>query len=178
MNKIITIFILFITIGLSENAIPSALLDFSDYDNNEQIDRKTERFYGVNPYNIAGMLYTKSWNYSSEQSKQRDIDIHWGTNLATWSIGVNVKKYWYNSKYKAISYFTSSSSSFALIIPMMGGNKGPVPIDVNSIAAGIDLKVLRFNKFDIGVTVGLQCVGSLILMEASPLPVANIFIKH
>lgn len=178
MNKIITIFILFITIGLSENTIPSALLDFSNYDDNEKIDRKIERFLGVNPYNVAGMLYTKSWNYSSDQSKQRDIDIHWGTNLVTWSVGVNMKKYWYNSKYKAISYFTSSSSSFALIIPMMGGNKGPVPFDVNSIAAGIDLKVVRFNKFDIGVTVGLQCVGSLIRMEGGPLPVANIFIKY
>ncbi len=177
MNKKITIFILFITIGLSENTIPKVLLDFYDYDDNEKIDRKTEKFYGLNPYNIAGMLYTKSWNYSSDQSKQRDVDIHWGTNLVTWSVGVNVKKYWYNSKYKAISYFTSSSSSFALILPM-GGSKGPVPIDVNSIAAGIDLKVVRFNNFDIGVTVGLQCVGSLIRMEGGPLPVANIFIKY
>ena len=76
MNKIITIFILFITIGLSQNTIPSALLDFSDYDDNKKIDRKIERFYGLNPYNIAGILYTKSWNYSSDQLKQRDIDFH------------------------------------------------------------------------------------------------------
>jgi len=176
MNKIITIFILFITIGLSQNTIPSALLDFSDYDDNKKIDRKIERFYGLNPYNIAGILYTKSWNYSSDQLKQRDVDFHWGTNLVTWSVGVNVKKYWYNSKYKAISYFTSYSSSFALILPM-GGSKGPVPIDVNSIAAGIDLKVIRFNRFDIGVTVGLQCVGSFVQMKGSPVPVANIFLS-
>jgi hypothetical protein len=166
-------YILILSLFISFISSATALLDFSDYEDNEKIDRKIERFYGVNPYNIAGILYTKSWNYSSDQSKQRDVDIHWGTNIVTWSVGVNVKKYWYDSKYKAISYFSSYSSSFALVLPM-GGSKGPVPIDVNSVAAGIDFNVIRLNKFDIGFTAGLQCIGSFVLMDASPVPVFNI----
>ena len=175
MNKIITIFIIFITIGLSENAIPSALLDFSDYANNEQIDRKTERFHGLNPYNLAGFLYTTSWNYSSDQLKQRDVDIHLGTNVLQFGAGVNVKQYWFNSKYRAVSYFSSYSSTLALILGM--GKEGGAGIDIQSIAAGIDLKVIRFNKYDIGITVGLQCIGSLIRMKGGALPVFNISIS-
>ena len=177
MNKIITIFILFITIGLSENTIPSALLDFSNYDDNEKIDRKIERFCGVNPYNIAGILYTKSWNYSSDQSKQRDVDIHWGTNLVSWGVGMNVKKYWYNSKYKAVSYFSSASSSFSVLLGM-GKDAEGLGLDIQILASGVDINLIRFNNFDIGLSAGIGAGGSFVLMKGSAMPFVNISIKH
>ena len=176
MNKIITIFILFITIGLSENTIPSALLDFSNYDDNEKIDRKIERFCGVNPYNIAGILYTKSWNYSSDQSKQRDVDIHWGTNLVSWGVGVNVKKYWYNSKYKAVSYFSSASSSFSVLLGM-GKEAEGLGLDIQILASGVDINLIRFNNFDIGLSAGIGVGGSFVLMKGGAMPFVNISLR-
>jgi len=172
MKKIITIFTLFLTIISSQNTIPSALLDFSDK-SNDNINRRVERFYGLNPYNVGGILYTKSTSYATNESLQRDVDIHWGTNLITWSIGINVKQYWYNSKYKAVSYFSSVSTNLGLVLGM-GGEDGGTGLDFHSIASGIDFNVVRFNNFDIRFTLGLQTLGSFTLMKGQPIPVINV----
>ena len=171
MKKIITIFTLFLTIISSQNTIPSALLDFSDK-SNDNINRKVERFYGLNPYNLGGIVYTKSTSYATNESLQRDIDIHWGTNFFSWSVGINVKQYWYNSKYNAVSYFSSVSSNLGLVIGM-GGDNGGKGLDFHSIASGIDFNVVRFNNFDIRFTLGLQTLGSFTLMKGWAIPVIN-----
>ena len=177
MNKIITIFILFITTGLSQNEIPSSLLDLSDYANNEQIDRKTERFHGINPYNVAGFLYTKSLNIRTDDLIQRDVDWHYGTSLIVFGIGVNVKQYWFESKYKAVSYFSSASSSFSVVLGM-GKEAEGLGLDIQILASGVDINLIRFNNFDIGLSAGIGVGGSFVLMKGAPAPFVNISIKH
>tara|TARA_B100000676_G_scaffold113760_1_gene113380 strand:- start:3033 stop:3569 length:537 start_codon:yes stop_codon:yes gene_type:complete len=175
MKKIITIITLYFTICFSQDAIPSALLDFSNYTDEKQIDRPIERFYGLNPYNLGGLLYTKSSNYSSDKLLQRDIDFHWGTNMITWSLGINVKQYWFNSKYKAVSYFSSTSSSLGIVLGM--GSEGGMGLDIHSIASGIDFNLIRFNSFDIRFTLGLQAIGSFTIMKGSAIPVINFSLR-
>jgi len=175
MKTITTIFILMISMGTSQDTIPSALLDFSDYNNYEEIDRPVERFYGLNPYNIGGGLYTKSTNVSTNKLAQKDIDLHWGTNIVTWSLGINVKQYWFNSKYKAVSYFTSTSSSLGIVLGM--GSEGGMGLDIHSIASGIDFNLIRFNSFDIRFTLGLQAIGSFTIMKGSAIPVINFSLR-
>ena len=174
MKKNITIITLFFTICFSQYVSPSALLDFTS-DAYQEIDRPIERFYGLNPYNLGGVLYTKSSNYSSDELLQRDIDTHWGTNMVTWSLGINVKQYWFYSKYKAVSYFTSSSSSLGIVLGM--GSEGGMGLDFHSIAAGVDFNLIRFNRFDIRFTLGLQTIGSFTLMKASAMPVINFSLR-
>jgi len=174
MKKIITIITLFFTICFSQDTIPSALLDFSNYADDEQIDRPIERFIGINPYNLAG-VYTKSLNISTDDSIQRDVDWHWGTTLLAFGIGVNVRQYWFNSKYKAVSYFTSTSSSLGIVLGM--GSEGGMGLDFHSIASGVDFNLIRFNRFDIRFTLGLQTIGSFTLMKGSAMPVINFSLR-
>lgn len=174
MNKIITIFILFITIGLSQNEIPSSLLDFSDYADNEQINRPIERFIGINPYNLAG-VYTKSLNISTDDLIQRDVDWHWGTTLIAFGVGVNVKQYWFESKYKAVSYFSSASSSFSVLLGM--GKDAGLGLDIQILASGVDINLIRFNNFDIGLSAGIGVGGSFVLMKGGAMPFVNILLR-
>ena len=53
--------------------LQEALLDFSNYAYDEQIDRPIERLTGFNPYNPVG-VYTKSWNIRTDGIIQRDLD--------------------------------------------------------------------------------------------------------
>ena len=164
MKKIITTLSLFITIVVSQNTIPSALLDFSNYAEDEQIDRPIERFIGVNPYNLAG-FYTYSWNKSTDDSIQRDVDIHWGTSVFILNgVGINVKQYWFNSKYKAVSYFSSASSSFVVLLGW-GKDAEGVGLDLHTLSTGIDINLIRFNNFDIGLSAGVLLAGSFSRIE-------------
>ena len=175
MNKIITIFIFLMTIGMTQSTMPSALLDFSDYSDQEEVDRPIERFLGLNPYNIVG-FYTYSWDIGNNESRQRDVDLHWGSSMVILNgAGVNVKQYWLSSKYKAISYFTSISSSFAIILGM--GRDGVQAIDVHSLASGVDFNVVRFNSFDIRFSMGLQALGSFAWKESGAMPFMNISLR-
>ena len=169
MKKIITIITLFFTICFSKDGIPSALLDFSNYADDEQIDRPIERLTGFNPYNPVG-VYTKSWNISTDDSIQRDVNIHLGTSFLIFSgVGINVKQYWFNSKYKAVSYFSSTSSSFSVILGM-GKDAEGLGLDVHTIASGVDFNIIRFNRFDIGLSAGIFAGGSLIQMQGGAAP--------
>ena len=174
MKKTITILTVFITLGLTQDTVPSALLDFSDYTDQEKIDRPIERFVGLNPYNIVGG-YTYSWNIGKNESLQRDVDLHLGTTmLIFYGGGINVKQYWYNSKYKAVSYFTSASSSFSVLLGMGGDGDA---IDVHCLATGIDFNLMRFNKFDVRTSVGLMAMGSFFWMQGGAMPFVNISLR-
>ena len=170
MKKIITIITLFFTICFSQDTIPSALLDFSNYADDEQIDRPIERFIGINPYNLAG-VYTESLNISTDDSIQRDVDWHWGATLSAFGIGVNVKQYWFNSKYKAVSYFSSASSSFSVLLGWGGEGLG---LDMQILASGVDFNIIRYNGFDIGLQAGIGVGGSFVLMKGGAMPFVNI----
>ena len=165
MKKIITIITLFFTICFSQEA----LLDFSNYTNDELIDRPMERFVGINPYNVAG-IYTRSRNISTDDSIQRDVDIHLGTSFFILSgLGINVKQYWFYSKYKAVSYFSSASSSFSVLLGW-GKDAEGLGFDVHTIASGVDINIIRFNRFDIGLSAGIFLGGSFIQMQGGPAP--------
>ena len=163
MKKNITIITLFFTICFSQEA----LLDFSNYADDEQIDRPIERLTGFNPYNPAG-VYTKSWNISTDNSIQRDVDMHLGTTLLAFGIGINVKQYWFNSKYKAVSYFSSTSSSFSVLLGW--GKDKSLGLDVHTIASGVDFNIIRFNRFDIGLSAGIFAGRSFIQMQGGAAP--------
>jgi len=176
MKKIITVITLFFTICFSQDTIPSALLDFSNYADDEQIDRPIERFIGINPYNVAG-VYTKSWNISTDDSIQRDVDMHLGTSFFILSgVGINVKQYWFNSKYKAVSYFSSTSSSFSVLLGW-GKDAEGLGFDVHTIASGVDINIIRFNRFDIGLSAGIVLGGSFIIMKGGGGPFLNFSLR-
>ncbi len=164
MKKIITIIILFFTICFSQEA----LLDFSNYAYDELIDRPIERLTGFNPYNPVG-VYTKSWNIRTDDSIQRDVDMHLGTSLFAFGIGRNVKQYWFYSKYRAVSFFSSASSSFSVILGM-GKDAEGLGLDVHTIASGVDINIIRFNRFDIGLSAGIFAGGSIIQMQGGAAP--------
>ena len=163
MKKIITIITLFFTICFSQEA----LLDFSNYAYDEQIDRPIERLTGFNPYNPVG-VYTKSWNIRTDDSIQRDVDMHLGTTLFAFGIGRNVKQYWFYSKYRAVSFFSSASSSFSVLLGW--GKDKSLGLDVHTIASGIDINIIRFNRFDIGLSAGIFAGGSIIQMQGGAAP--------
>ena len=94
--------------------------------------------------------------------------MHLGTTLLASGMGINVKQYWFNSKYKAVSYFSSTSSSFSVILGW-GKDKG-LGLDGHTIASGIDFNIIRFNEFDIGLSAGIFAGGSFILMESVAAP--------
>ena len=164
MKKIITIITLFFTICFSQEA----LLDFSNYAYDELIDRPIERLTGFNPYNPVG-AYTKSWNIRTDDSIQRDVDMHLGTSLFAFGIGRNVKQYWFYSKYRAVSFFSSASSSFSVILGM-GKDAEGLGLDVHTIASGVDINIIRFNRFDIGLSAGIFAGGSIIQMQGGAAP--------
>ena len=167
MKKIITIITLFFTICFSQYVTPSALLDFSS-DAYQENDRPMENFVGINPYNPVG-VYTKSWNIRTDDYIQRDVDIHLGTSFFILSgVGINVKQYWFNSKYKAVSYFSSASSSFSVILGW--GKDKSLGLDVHTIASGVDINIIRFNRFDIGLSAGIFAGGSFIQMQGGAAP--------
>ena len=172
MKKIITIITLFFTICFSQEA----LLDFSNYAYDELIDRPMERFVGINPYNVAG-IYTRSRNISTDDSIQRDVDIHLGTSFFILSgLGINVKQYWFYSKYKAVSYFSSASSSFSVLLGW-GNDAEGLGLDVHTIASGVDINIIRFNRFDIGLSAGIVVGGSFIIMKGGGGPFLNFSVR-
>ena len=175
MKKIITIITLFFTICFSQYVTPSALLDFSS-DAYQEIDRPMENFVGINPYNVAG-FYTRSSNIRTDDSIQRDVDIHLGTSFFILSgVGINVKQYWFNSKYKAVSYFSSASSSFSVLLGW-GKDAEGLGFDVHTIASGIDINIIRFNRFDIGLSAGIVLGGSFIIMKGGGGPFLNFSLR-
>ena len=107
---------------------------------------------------------------------QRDVDIHLGTSLFAFGIGVNVKQYWFNSKYKAVSFFSSASSSFSVILGW--GKDESLGLDVHTIASGVDINIIRFNRFDIGLSAGIFAGGSFIQMQGGACTFSLFFTKN
>ena len=96
------------------------------------------------------------------------MDIHSGTSLFAFGIGVNVKQYWFYSKYRAVSFFSSASSSFSVILGW--GKDKSLGLDVHTIASGVDINIIRFNRFDIGLSAGIFAGGSFIQMQGAASP--------
>ena len=82
-------------------------------------------------------------------------------------IGVNVKQYWFFYKYRAVSFFSSASSSFSVILGW--GKDKSLGLDVHTIASGVDINIIRFNRFDIGLSAGIFAGGSFIQMKKGTL---------
>ena len=165
----------FCTLSYSE----TALLDFSDYDDSAKIERSKHTFVGLNPYNPLG-FYTKSWNignfnsyFNKFETEQRDINFHWGTTFLIFNgIGLHVKQYFKDSKYKPISIFSAYSLSANVMLPIMCGTDDceATLVDTQSISYGLDFNVLRFNKFDVRFVTGLMAGYSIVLGEGGAAP--------
>ena len=161
MKKYIPILFLFISFTYAA----TALLDFSDYDDNAEIKREKNTYIGYNPYSPLGVT-TRSWNIGDSisflkkyESKQRDINFQLGTTFGFFnSFGIHIKQYLNESKYKQISIFSSYSVNANILLAAMctGDGCDGEFVDTQIISSGLDFNILRFNKFDLRLSLGLM----------------------
>jgi len=165
----------------------TALLDFSDYDDSAKIERSEQTFGGLNPYNPLG-FYTRSWNIGNSNSyfkkfetEQRDVNVHWGTTFLIFNgVGLHIKQYLKDSKYRPISIFSAYSLSANFLLPAMCGTdncEGRLA-DTHSLSYGLDFNILRFNKFDLRFSAGLMAGYSIALGEGGAAPFIHTTISY
>ena len=172
----------------------TALLDFSDDDDSSKVERPIKQFLGLNPYNPLG-IYTLSWKLErlvsnnvairsylkKYESKQRDINFHAGTTFLFSGVGIHLKQYWNDSKYKPISLFYSYGLSLGLLLPMCSGNSEncePQCADIHAISSGLDINVLRFNVFDLRLSAGFFALGSVSRLKGGISPFLHLALTY
>ena len=59
----------------------------------------------------------------------------------------------------------------------MGKDAEGLGLDIQILASGVDINLIRFNNFDIGLSAGIGMGGSFVLMKGGVMPFVNISLR-